>query len=301
MPLLVGPNSHFILDWNSRMLELTRGHLDVLTTHMYTLGAGSSPKVSKFMLDPKKLDRLWPKAREAAKLVKKFPPSRLWVGEAGGAYNSGRPGASDTFASSFWFNHNLGVLASSGYAAFCRQALVGGHYALLRTLQTSNTKDTSYVGGLRPNPDFYSALLWRRLVGRGSLDVTIGGGASDAVPVRAFGFCGLEGGTVVLILNFSGERTVDVNIKGIDGSIGGKDSVEYHLTSEAIDSREIALNGKILAPLPGGEIPDVISMGLRRKELRSESSVHLAPHSIAFVKYELDYKSCNYNDDRERA
>ena len=33
------------------------------------------------------------------------PPGRapqVWLGEGGGAYNSGRPGASDTFASSFW-------------------------------------------------------------------------------------------------------------------------------------------------------------------------------------------------------
>uniref|UniRef100_A0A7N1A3Q7 Uncharacterized protein n=1 Tax=Kalanchoe fedtschenkoi TaxID=63787 RepID=A0A7N1A3Q7_KALFE len=56
-----------------------------------------------------------------------------WVGESGGAYNSGRNHVSNTFVYSFWYLY--------------RQTLIGGNYGLLNT--------STFV----PNPDYYSVLL----------------------------------------------------------------------------------------------------------------------------------------------
>lgn len=55
------------------------------------------------MLDPAYHDSLRDMF-ERARAVKEAAPlgTQLWMGEAGGAFNSGRPGASDAFISGFW-------------------------------------------------------------------------------------------------------------------------------------------------------------------------------------------------------
>ena len=55
----------------------------------------------------------------------------LWVTEMGGAFNSGRPGVTDSFVSTSWFADALALLALHGTRVVCRQTLLGGSYALL--------------------------------------------------------------------------------------------------------------------------------------------------------------------------
>ena len=56
---------------------------------------------------------------------------QLWIGEGGGAYGSGQDGSTNSFMSTFWYGDSLGTMAVQGHDAMCRQALVGGNYALL--------------------------------------------------------------------------------------------------------------------------------------------------------------------------
>merc|ERR1719188_382528 len=119
-------------------------------------------------MDPAYLDSLRPWARHAMQTVHQgAPKASLWVGEAGGAYNSGRPGATNAFMSAFWYLDSMATVAQLGHAAFCRQALVGGNYGLLDA-----------ATGLVPNPDFYAALLWTRLMGPQVLGAARTGGAA---------------------------------------------------------------------------------------------------------------------------
>ena len=76
------------------------------------------------------------------------------VSETGGAYNSAQRGTTDAFASCFWWADLLGSLAKHEHAMGCRQALVGGRYALVDL--------TAGRRGLAP--DFYLLLLWRQLM-----------------------------------------------------------------------------------------------------------------------------------------
>ncbi|EOD42098.1 hypothetical protein EMIHUDRAFT_194815 [Emiliania huxleyi CCMP1516] len=107
-------------------------------------------------LDPKKLD-----SAAAARVINASSSGLVApaVSESGGAYNSGQRGVTDGFVSSFWFNDLLGALARHGHAFGCRQAILGGHYALLDLRRR------------QPAPDFYSLLLWRRLMSPKSLRV----------------------------------------------------------------------------------------------------------------------------------
>ena len=93
------------------------------------------------------------------------------MSETGGAYNSGQRGTTDAFASCFWWADLLGSLAKHEHAMGCRQALVGGRYALVDL--------TAGRRGLAP--DFYLLLLWRQLMSPKVLRVR----ASASARVRA--------------------------------------------------------------------------------------------------------------------
>ena len=129
--------------------------LDVISHHMYPLGAGDEFGLRAKLLDPKRLDQtIADRLRLAARVVtnRTRGQARLCVSETGGAYNSGQRGVTDAFGSTFWWLDLLGEIGKHGHDFACRQALVGGHYALLDLARR------------QPNPDFWATLLWRRIV-----------------------------------------------------------------------------------------------------------------------------------------
>ncbi|MFP4426906.1 MAG: hypothetical protein ACLFPP_10660 [Spirochaetaceae bacterium] len=77
----------------------------------------------------------------------------VWLSETGHALFGGQPGVSDRFVGSLWWLDHLGSMAAAGMSGLVRQALVGGDYGLLDQ------------EGLRPRPDFWCCLLWKRLMG----------------------------------------------------------------------------------------------------------------------------------------
>ena len=87
-----------------------------------------------------------------------------FAGEAGGAYDSGRNGVTNAFNSPFWYLDQMALFAAGGHKSFCRQTLVGGWYGLLN------------VTGFEPTPDYYSLLLWSRLMGPGVLSAQVWSG-----------------------------------------------------------------------------------------------------------------------------
>ncbi|KAF2317128.1 hypothetical protein GH714_012026 [Hevea brasiliensis] len=52
-----------------------------------------------------------------------------WVGEAGGAYNSGRNHVSNAFVYSFWYLDQLGMASAYDTKTYCRQSLIGGNWS----------------------------------------------------------------------------------------------------------------------------------------------------------------------------
>ena len=127
------------------------------------------------------------------------------------------------------------------YGAFCRQTLLGGNYELL----DHNTYE--------PNPDFYAALLWRRLMGVKVLDVDLhrhprsgsgSGSGSESEMVRAYASCTprgktaearrkSEGSVTLLLLNLSPNTSTVLSIMPA-GSFVGEGALareEYHMAA----------------------------------------------------------------------
>merc|ERR1712187_421327 len=110
---------------------------------------------------------------------------------------------------------SLGMLAQNGHSGYCRHTLIGGNYGLLDTLT------------LEPNPDFYSTLLWQKVMGKRVLKVDKRRPSSPNL--RAYAHCtrGASDGSVsLLLINLDRDQAIKTTY---NFSVASRE--EYHFTS----------------------------------------------------------------------
>lgn len=289
-PLVIAPGGFFDANWFGEFLNKTHDNLDVMTHHIYNLGPGVDEHLIDKVLNPSYLDGEADTFRNLRNILKSYGTSAVaWVGEAGGAYNSGRNHVTNAFVFSFWYLDQLGMASAHDTKTYCRQTLIGGNYGLLNT--------TTFV----PNPDYYSALLWHRLMGRKVLSTSFSGSKK----IRAYAHCSkLSQGIMVLLINLDGDTTVKADV-AFNGSInllkrhhlhhklrhrswaiGSHEQVqenvraEYHLTAKDgnLQSQTMLLNGQILTVDSTGEIPSLTPV-----HVNSSEPISVGPYSIVFA------------------
>lgn len=306
-PSLIAPGGFFDKQWYAKLLQVTgSGIVNFVTHHIYNLGAGMDPNLVNKILDPHYLSKVSETFSNLSQTIQQNGPwASAWVGESGGAYNSGGRHVSDTFVNSFWYLDQLGMASRYNTKVYCRQTLVGGHYGLLNT--------TTLV----PNPDYYSALLWHRLMGK--VVVAVGSNASPFL--RSYAHCSKgRAGITLLLINLSNQTdfiisvqnsmdmrlTVEENTSGENSFVRGlKRSVswvgsrasdepmyreEYHLTAKDgnLRSRTMVLNGIPLELTEDENIPN-----LEPVRLDVNSPLYINPLSISFIVFpNFDAPAC---------
>ena len=247
----------------AQILPRVRGLYDLLTWHSYpavsTRCGAVGQKVPDDQLDPAFLDGvLRGYGRLKALGAKEAPGKRIWYGEGASSSCGGQPGYSNRFAASFWYLNALGALSQRGLEVFVRQTLSGSDYGLI--------DDTN----LRPDPDYWAALLWRRLMGTRQLQPKLTGAPAR---FRAFAGCSRGGrGTTLLVLNLEQGKKVSVRLEG-----GARPRDVYVANASKLKSRTVALNGRNLTTDADGDVPDF------RPTRTTASMLTLAPASYAFV------------------
>ncbi|KAI4380622.1 hypothetical protein MLD38_006791 [Melastoma candidum] len=287
-PLVLGPGGFFDKAWFTEYLNKTGSSVNVATHHIYNLGPGSDPHLIEKILDPTILDGVASTFQNLQSTLKSSSSSAVaWVGEAGGAYNSGRNTVTNAFVFNFWYLDQLGMTSTFNTKAYCRQTLIGGNYGLLNT--------TTFA----PNPNYYSALLWHRLMGKNVLKTEFSG----TNKIRAYTHCAKSSkGIVLLLINLDGKNTVQANVV-FNGttphhhrhhhdhrkrnhlprrSKNGLTREEYHLTAQDGDlhSQTMLLNGKALALDPSGGLPP-----LEPQLVEYSSPVTVSPYSVVFAHF----------------
>ncbi|KAE9608257.1 putative glycosidase [Lupinus albus] len=285
-PLIIAPGGFFSADWFKEFISKSGTYLDVASHHIYNLGPGVDEHLVEKILNPSYLDGVASTFRDLKNVLESSgTAATAWVGESGGAYNSGHHLVSDAFVYSFWYLDQLGMSAAYDTKTYCRQSLIGGNYCLLNT--------TNFM----PNPDYYSALLWHRLMGRHVLSTTFSG----TKKIRAYAHCSKQSkGITILLINLDSSTTVeaDVTLSGTKNFMHRKMSdnskvvklplhyvtetarKEYHLTPHDgnIHSQIMLLNGITLTVNSDGEIPS-----LEPTYVNSSNPIIVAPYSIVFA------------------
>ncbi|XP_021761555.1 heparanase-like protein 1 [Chenopodium quinoa] len=308
-PLLLAPGGFFSEKWFTELLKVTGpGVLNGLTQHIYNLGAGNDPNLKKKIMDPHYLSKISETFSALNKIIHEHGPwAHAWVGEAGGAYNSGGHLVSDAFIDSFWYLDQLGLAATYNTKVYCRQTLIGGNYGLL--------DKTTFV----PNPDYYSALLWNRLMGKKVLSVD----KATSPYLRSYAHCTKgRAGITLLLINLSKKTSFIVKLqntmnkdlhisddiifkeasftRGLKRTVswvGSKASSngqlhreEYHLSPKEgrLQSQTMVLNGKPLQISEHGDIPS-----LEPALVHVYSPLYISPSSISFIVFpNFDAPAC---------
>ncbi|KAL1150674.1 hypothetical protein V6Z11_A10G279800 [Gossypium hirsutum] len=262
-PKILGPGGFYDKKWFNTFLDAS-GHdvIDGVTHHIYNLGPGNNPDVVRRVQDPFFLTQIAQTFKDVSNAIDKFAPwSGAWVSESGGAYNSGGQLVSYTFAFGFWYLDQLGMTSIYNHKVYCRQALTGGNYALLNT--------TTFI----PNPDYYGALLWHRVMGSKVLSVTHKGSPY----LRVYSHCAKkEPGVSFVFINLSKNTSFEIDLFHDLNLNGGSPNFEFKGHKEREDV--VLLNGTPLELLDSLEIPE-----LKPKLVVGLTPIRIAAHSIAFV------------------
>jgi heparanase 1 len=189
------------------------------------------------------------------KVRDRFMPGKpFWNTETADAACGGNPWGGQ-FLDTFRYLDQMGRLARQEVEVVVHNTLVASDYGLL----DENT--------FEPKPNYWGALLWRRLMGTVVLD--------SGVPIEkgrhVYAHClrGQPGGVALLVIN--NDRANSTTLK-LDQ--GGQ---RYTLTSPELQSRTVHLNGKPLALGAQDQLPAMSG------EAISAGEAVFAPASISFI------------------
>jgi hypothetical protein len=182
------------------------------------------------------------------------PGTPLWITETADSACGGNPWAS-TFLDSFRYLDQLGRLAKRGVQVIIHNTLASSDYGLL--------DETT----LTARPNYWAALLWRRLMGPTVLDA--GPSPVPSLHLYVHGLRDHPGGVAVLVINT--HRTISQALAV------PVQSDRYTLTATDLLSRDVQLNGRELSAAVGGDVPQRTGAPTRAGTLVFE------PTSITFL------------------
>jgi len=181
----------------------------------------------------------------------------IWVtetaAETANAACGGSPWAG-TFLDSFRYLDQLGRRAKNEVKVIFHNTLASSDYGLL-------DQDT-----FLPRPNYWAALLWRKLMGTTVLDA---GRSWPGLKLYAHCLPGHSGGVTILAINNSKTQTQSIELAAA--------SDRYTLSNPRLDDIDVELNGKVLELQANEELPAL------QGEHVPAGYVELLPASITFL------------------
>ena len=244
------------------MLTATGPAFDVFSYHTYgavstrckSMGADATTSQDAALTDDW-LSRGGLNEQFYAGLRDRYEPGKpMWNTETAQAACGGDRWAS-TFLDSFRYLNQLGDLARRGVQVHMHNTLAASDYGLLQ----------EYT--FEPRPNYWSALLWRRLMGTTVLDA----GAASSPVLRVYAQCmrNHPGGVTLLVINTGTRQAQSLTVPTA--------SERYTLTAHELTDKQVQLNGVDLKLGDGDSLPELKGSAARSGEIQ------FAPASITFV------------------
>src|SRR5579864_501263 len=201
-----------------------------------------------------------------ADLQDRFEPGKSpWITETADAACGGNPWAS-TFLDTFRYLVQHASLAKRGMKVIMHNTLASSDYGLL----DENT--------FAPRPNYWAALLWRRLMGATVLDPH----TSPIPNVYVYAHClqNRPGGVTLLVINANRQRVHEITLP--------YDAECYTLTAKQLRDTSVELNGKTLQLNRDGDVPQFLGQSTRA------GHISFAPTSITFLAIAIaDNSNCH--------
>ena len=254
--LILGPGTAGEAASASELLASAAGSIDVISYHYYgTLSercsGRSSPAEALSEARLAETDRTLAFYRS---LQDAFAPGKpIWLTETAEAACGGNRWDA-TFLDTFRYLDQLGRLAAGGVQVVMHNTLAASDYGLLE-------QET-----FEPRPNFWGALLWRRLMG----DIVLDPGVALATGLRVYAHCqrGQPGGVSLLIIN-AGQAS--------QALILPVTAERYALQADSLQDKGVLLNGVPLRMGPKHDLPQIAGMQI------AAGALTIAPATITFL------------------
>jgi heparanase len=254
------------------LLKATGPVFDVFSYHLYaatsqrcaSMGPASQTTAGAALSDewlsrPDKINAFYAGLRD------RFDPGKpLWITETADAACGGNPWAS-TFLDTFRYLDSHARLAQQGVRVIAHNTLASSDYGLL----DENT--------FAPRPNYWAALLWRKLMGTTTLkpDVSL----TPSLHLYAQCLRNVPGGVALLAINTDRNASQKLEVSA--------NSERYTLTAPKLEDSRVDLNGKELKLGSGDSIPSITGVPTH------SGQITLAPASITFLALtEANNASC---------
>jgi len=234
---------------------------DAFSYHFYTTLStrcvGKAALSWEKVLTPEYLNRNPEAEAYYANLRDRYLPGKpIWNTETGEAGCGGNRWASN-YVDSFRFIDQLGVLAQKNVQTVIVNTLAASDYGLL---------DPST---LDPRPDFWAALLWKRIMGTRVLNPMV----PSTAELRIYAQCAKEskGAVALVVLNLDQDNPQSLKVP-----LAGK---RFTLSAPQLLSNTISLNGVELNAREDGSLPNINGASFK------PGSVLLNPATITFIVF----------------
>lgn len=224
-----GPDTGGTTDWLTQFARQFGDEIMLLSTHYYALGPASNPTMNiARLLRP---NPIWQagvsKILEAMR--ESHRPYRLT--ETNSCYGGGKPGVSNTFASSLWALDLMFQLVAIGGSGI---NFHGGGYGWYSPIAGT------VANGFVARPEYYALLIFSRLTGgtliKSDLDVSEVGSL-----FAAYGACDAQGRLHAILINKDAQKDVHLNIRA--NTSADRVSVERLIAPRLDDEQDTTLAG----------------------------------------------------------
>lgn len=218
---VAGPDTASNQEWVKRFTDDVPKDVMLVTSHYYPLGPPTDPSMTiDMLLHPGvRFDRSCHQALDSAKAA--GLPFRMAEGNS--CYNAGKPGVSDTFASTLWAADFCLSMASLGCVGVNLHGGANGYYSPIVG---------SIESGFTARPEYYGLMLAQRFSGRALRKVTL---EAQGANVTAYAAVGEGASGLVAVLNKdSRDAEVTITMPGVRF----KEPAVERLEAPAIDAKE---------------------------------------------------------------
>merc|ERR1712113_394182 len=115
---IIGTDTALDIKWTKEFFSYGSDLVDIFTWHEYPLGSGGSSDVADKIMNPETNRKVRKRARTYQRQNALPKGMKLWMGETGGAYGSGKNEVTNRFISSFWYLDWLGIFAQENHSGF---------------------------------------------------------------------------------------------------------------------------------------------------------------------------------------
>ena len=167
-----------------------------------------------------------------------MPGAPIWLNETAQASCGGDKWAA-SFLDTFRYVDQMGRLAKQGVSVIMHNTLAASDYGLI------DEKN------LTPRPNYWAALLWRRLMGEVVLEA---GPSKPGLHIYAHCLRGVPGGVAIAAINLDQTRTAALDLQ--------RPAQRYTLAADDLKSETVSLNGRLLK-LAGDSLPNIRGANVR--------------------------------------